>query len=147
MSDITEYVEKEFTEEETEALLDQIELHQQMQADLAKLKKDEKALRLLIVNGLFGSESIGNREMHVGGYTIKAKFGLNIKSSIIAEDLDLLNEHELNCFEEVTVVNFIESEYKALEEDQKDEIDNYITVKPSLPTLKTTSTQEEAFNE
>lgn len=103
-------------------------------ANLDKFKKLESEMRIKVLNKFFPENNIGTNNTATKNFAVKGTFKNNFNlSAKISEVWDDLSPEEQAC---VTFKPSLKlSEYNKLDEDQKDLIDNYITVTPAMPTL------------
>ena len=103
---------------------------------LAFWKKKEHELRLELLNDLFPNASNGTFTEHVEGYEVKGTFGLNY--SIIKDEFDILKDvmtdDERSCITLKPTLSV--AKYKLLEDHERAILDECVSVKPSLPSVK-----------
>ena len=117
-------------------IAEQLEQHRVMKAQLLKLKDEEMALRVKIVNKLTKTDSDpGTKNIRRDGFRIKIKLGLNYTLDQVELqrliDEDSLTEEELDCIR--TKYELKLREYKAA--DNPETLNDVIVVKPAAPTL------------
>lgn len=107
---------------------EQLKLHQEL----------ERTLREQILFESFGEGNIGSRNTVADGYVIKGSFGISysfnqadLKDAI---NLGLLSDEALDVIR--TKYELDKKAYDSLGIMATAEIDNYITTKPTLPTLE-----------
>lgn len=102
------------------------------------LQSEEKTLRAEILKELFGENCLGTYNAVAGEFVVTGTFGQTIKVSQDeieqALDDDLLSDEA----QEAIRVKFEldKKAYDNLSEEATDELDEYLTVKPSLPSIK-----------
>ena len=117
-------------------IAEQLEQHRVMKAQLTKLKEDEMALRVKLVNKLTKNDSDpGTKNYRRDGFRVKIKLGLNYNLDQVELqrliDEGSLTEEELDCIR--TKYELKLREYKAA--DDVETLNDVILVKPAAPTL------------
>ena len=110
---------------------------------LSTFKKLEADMRLEVLSDLFGDNVLGNRAVAVGDFVVKGGFGQSLtldKNSYIAAEGEL----SLEAQEAVTwTPSITKAQYDKLPEEVQLELEPYVTIKPSMPTLKAEFIQED----
>lgn len=97
----------------------------------------EAELRIQLLDELFKGETIdGTESTFIGEYKVKGTFKLGFKldKKAMADAYEDLSLAEQNCIK--FDPGLILSAYKALDDSERQELDDYITVSPSMPTIK-----------
>jgi hypothetical protein len=108
--------------------------------ELARIRSAEMLLRMKIFNGVFTTPKIGTNKHDLGGgFQLTAVYGLDYKV-----DVALLTAHAPDLRQKgIVLENVIRQKpevsvtaYKALTEEQRKELDQCLTIKPSSPQMK-----------
>lgn len=105
--------------------------------NLQTWKSIEADLRIKLLDQIFGDAIIeGTKTVELGGYKVKGSFALNFKldAKAVDEAFDELSEAERACL--VYKPSLSKAVYKALEDYEREGLDEFITVSPSMPTIK-----------
>lgn len=106
-----------------------------IKAKLKQLQALEKKMRLAILEETFGDE-MGTVKCETGGYLVKGNFGVSIKLDISSTDLMKMPDVIQDCIKrEYKLIN---AKYNDLTAEESSHLDDFITAKPSLPTLTLT---------
>ena len=107
-------------------------------AAIKALQASERVLRLEILGEKFGENNIGSMSSMAGNLVIKGTFGLEYKidskgfAKAIAED-NIPDE----AMDGIRIKYELDKKgYDGLDEENKKVIDDYLTVKPTLPSLE-----------
>lgn len=114
----------------------------QKQQDLAEkirdLQKQEKELRASILEECFGTDNVGTKKTQVENVMVTGTYGLTYKmdQSNIEEALmtDTISDEAAEAVR--TKYELDKKKYDALDEDVAAELDDYMTITPSLPSIK-----------
>lgn len=114
-------------------------------AAIKALQASERALRLEILGEKFGQNNVGSRTAMVGDLVIKGTFGLEYKidskgfASAIAAD-SIPDE----AMDGIRIKYELDKKgYDGLDEENRKIIDDYLTVKPTLPSLEIKVSEDE----
>lgn len=100
-------------------------------------KKVEADLRIKLLNKLFGEGVMeGTETEEVNGFKVKGGFSLNFKLDAKGVDaaFDELSEAEQLCISYKP--SLTKAVYKALEDHEREALDEFITVSSAMPTIK-----------
>lgn len=114
----------------------------QSQQDLAdkirELQVQEKKLRAEILEECFGKDKIGTVKTQVDNVIVTGTYGLTYKfdqdSLEEAIENDWLSEGAMEAIR--TKLELDKRVYDSLDDDTANELDDYLIVKPSLPSIK-----------
>lgn len=119
--------------------MSKIKLYIKAKEKLTLYKNLERQLRLEVLEELFPSAVNTKATTTSGNLIITGAFGLNHS---LTSDFDYDSLSEL----EQSVISFkpsiIISAYKRLSEEQRTNLDRFVTVKPSLPTITIKESEE-----
>lgn len=104
-------------------------------ADLAIAQEEERSLRAEILDQCFGPNNVGNKNCVRGDWMIKGGYGLTY--SLDQEGITnaiALGEELPACIR--TKYDLDKKAYDNLSEEDSLIMDDYLTVKPALPTLE-----------
>lgn len=126
-------------------LQERIASQQALAEKIRLLQKEEKELRANILKDLFGENCLGTLKAEVGNMVVTGTYGqtLSFNQDEVDEALanDLLSEDAQSA---ISIKYSVDKKaYDKLPDEASDELDDYITVKPSLPTLKVKFVAEE----
>ena len=105
--------------------------------NLDMYKKLESELRIELLGELFQNNTVeGTEATEIDGYKVKGSFSLNFKldGKALEEAFDDLSEVEQACISFKPSLN--KSVYKSIEDSEREELDEYITVSSAMPTIK-----------
>ena len=126
-------------------LQEQIASQQALADKIRLLQKEEKELRADILEQLFGTNCLGTLKAEVGNMVVTGTYGqtYSFNQTEIDQALGqgLLSEEA----EEAIRIKFEvdKKAYDNLSDEASAELDDYITVKPSLPSIKVKVEAEE----
>lgn len=104
-------------------------------------KKLENKLRLEVLSQYFPDSHIGTNNATEGDYLIKGTFKNTISlSKDVNTEWDSLTEIEQACVDFKPSLKM--AVYNALEPEEKENLDGFITVKPAMPTLSIKEIEE-----
>jgi len=114
---------------------EQFEEYLHAKEQLAFWKKKELAHRLEILEEIFEEGALGTVNAYHEGYDVKGTFKntLSLNAKALEEVSSSLTQAEKMCLVYKPSINL--SEYNDLEPEQRELLDECITVKPALPTL------------
>lgn len=119
-------------------LIARIAEQQSIADQIRELQKEEKALRADILEECFGFDKIGTHKYEVENLIVTGEYGLTYKFA--QEELDAaiqagsLSEDALNAIR--VKYELDKKAYDQLNEEKSNELSDYLTITPSLPTLK-----------
>lgn len=111
---------------------------QQLAEQIRELQAREKELRADVLSKLFGANVIGTVKSQVCNMIVTGTFGLtySVDSAAVEEALEL-SELPEECFDAFRVKYELDKKYyDQLSDAERKVVDKFLTVKPSLPTLK-----------
>jgi hypothetical protein len=111
--------------------------------NLQYYKKLEADLRIKLLEELFPEAGVeGTETTEIGEFKVKGSFSLNFKLDAKAaeEAFDDLSEAEQRCL--VSKLSLSKAAYKTLEDWEREELDELITVSSSMPTIKIERVEE-----
>lgn len=120
-----------------QTLINDIATHQEIVQQIRDLQKKERDLRSEILKNLFGTDNAGTLKSQVSNLIVTGSYGFTQKLS--QEEIDqaieegFLPESALDAIK--TEYKLDKKKYDQLSDEDRDELDQYVTVKPSLPTL------------
>ena len=120
------------------ALAARIEAQQRMVDQIRELQAEEKKLRAEILEECFGMDTIGTVKTQVGNLIVTGEYGLTY--TFAQEELDqaiqqgLLSEDAINGIR--VKYELDKKVYNTLSEEATEELNAYLTIKPSLPSMK-----------
>lgn len=119
-------------------MIELIEAHMKAKKDLDAAKKLELILRKQIIDQAFDYQGEGVANAYVGNVMIKATFGYTRTLDMDAVDANMesFSDAERSCLVMKTALSV--SRYKNLSDKERTLLDECITVKPSLPSIKMT---------
>ncbi len=115
-----------------------IDAQQRLVDQIRELQKEEKAMRADILQELFGMDTIGTVKSTVGNLIVTGEYGLTYKFA--QDELDqaiqqgTLSEDALNGIR--VKYELDKKVYDNLPEEATEELNNYLTITPSLPSMK-----------
>jgi hypothetical protein len=117
-------------------IIEKIELQKSYQVGLATLKALEAKLRIEILEELFPAAGEGTLNTIVGDYKVKGSFGLtySLDQKQLDENLHIMTDEERDCIK--YKANLSLAAYKKLECFERVLLDECVTVKPSMPSIK-----------
>lgn len=122
----------------SEKLEVRIERQQRLVQQIRDLQKEEKEIRSEILEECFGLDSIGTVKTTVGNLIVTGEYGLTYKFAQVELDdaiqKDLLPEPALHAIR--VKYELDKKEYDKLDEDSAEVLNQYLTITPSLPSLK-----------
>lgn len=102
------------------------------------LQAEERNLRAEILEELFGKDNLGTRKTEAAGFIITGTYGqtysFNQEEIEGVLEQDLLSEEASNAIR--VKFELDKKAYDKLSDEASAELDDYITVKPSLPSIK-----------
>lgn len=121
-----------------EMLLAKINECERQKEQIRVLQESEKELRLEILTELFGVNAIGSCKTIVGGRMIKGTFGLEHKVDSKAFQKALAADNIPDeCMDGIrTKYELDKKGYDNLDEEFQLILDDYITTKPTLPSIE-----------
>jgi len=123
---------------QSEELVKNIQKQQDIAAKIKELQSQERDLRASILEELFGKNNLGTLKSEVGGFMVTGTYGqtYSFSQSEIEEALeqDILSEEASDAIR--VKFELDKKVYDKLSDEASAELDDYITVKPSLPSIK-----------
>lgn len=120
------------------ALEARIEAQQRLVDRIKELQKEEKELRAGILEECFGMEMVGTVKKQVGNVIVTGEYGLTYKFSQEALDAAIqegtLSENALNGIR--VKYELDKKVYDQLNEEDTEALNEFLTITPSLPSLK-----------
>lgn len=120
------------------ALVARIDAQQRLVDQIRELQKEEKALRAEILEECFGHDSIGTLKTQVGNLIVTGEYGLTYKFN--QNELDeAIKSGELSegCLNGIRVKYELDKKvYDGLNEEDTEYLNNFLTITPSLPSMK-----------
>ena len=120
------------------ALEARIEAQQRLVDRIKELQKEEKELRAGILEECFGMDTIGTLKIQVGNVIVTGEYGLTYKFSQDALDAAIqegtLSENALNGIR--VKYELDKKVYDQLGEEDTESLNEFLTITPSLPSLK-----------
>lgn len=120
-----------------------IDAQQRLVDQIRELQKEEKELRAEILEECFGHDTIGTIKTQVGNLIVTGEFGLTYKFNQEALDEAIkdgsLTEEALNGIR--VKYELDKKVYDKLGEEDTDLLNEYLTISPSLPSLKIKSAE------
>ena len=120
------------------ALEARIEAQQRLVDKIKELQKEEKELRAGILEECFGMDTVGTVKTQVGNVIITGEYGLTYKFSQDALD-DAIQQGTLseNALNGIRVKYELDKKvYDQLNEEDTEALNEFLTITPSLPSLK-----------
>ena len=120
------------------ALEARIEAQQRLVDRIKELQKEEKELRAGILEECFGMDTVGTVKTQVGNVIVTGEYGLTYKFS--QEELDAaiqegtLSENALNGIR--VKYELDKKVYDQLGEKDTEALNEFLTITPSLPSMK-----------
>lgn len=120
------------------ALEARIEAQQRLVDKIKELQKEEKELRAGILEECFGMDTVGTVKTQVGNVIVTGEYGLTYKFS--QEELDAaiqegtLSENALNGIR--VKYELDKKVYDQLGKEDTEALNEFLTITPSLPSLK-----------
>lgn len=119
-------------------LEEKIESQQRLVDQIRELQKQEKETRAEILQECFGMDSIGTVKTMVGNLIVTGEYGLTYKFAQVELDeaiqKDTLPEPALHAIR--VKYELDKKEYDKLDEESTNALNEYLTITPSLPSLK-----------
>lgn len=126
------------------ALEARIDAQQRLVQQIRDLQKEEKDLRSGILEECFGTEVVGTTKTQVGNLIVTGEYGLTYKFSQDALDEAIqngtLSEEALNGIR--VKYELDKKVYDKLGEEDTNALNEYLTITPSLPSLKVKAVSE-----
>lgn len=120
------------------ALEARIEAQQRLVDRIKELQKEEKELRAGILEECFGMDTVGTVKTQVGNVIVTGEYGLTYKFSQEALDEAIqqgtLSENALNGIR--VKYELDKKVYDQLGEEDTEALNEFLTITPSLPSLK-----------
>jgi hypothetical protein len=127
------------------ALEARIEAQQRLVDRIKELQKEEKELRAGILEECFGMDTIGMLKIQVGNLIVTGEYGLTYKFSQEALDTAIqegtLSESALNGIR--VKYELDKKAYDQLNEEDTEALNEFLTITPSLPSLKVKAAEVE----
>ena len=112
-----------------------LEQYIEAKANLTKYKTLEAALRLDLLEEMDMNQTVnGTVSKSVGNWRVTGGFKLNYKLDTKSFDVSALTEEQLGCIDYKPTL--VMAEYKKIEECDREELDEFITVSSAMPTVK-----------
>lgn len=129
---------------EYKKLLEQIEEQQRIAAKIKELQGEEKHLRSEILNQCFGMDTVGTVKTQVGNLVVTGEYGLTYKFSQDALDEAIQNgDLSENALNGIRVKYELDKKvYDQLNEEDTEALNEYLTITPSLPSIKVKAVEE-----
>lgn len=126
------------------ALEARIEAQQRLVDRIKELQKEEKELRAGILEECFGMDTIGTLKIQVGNVIVTGEYGLTYKFSQEALDAAIqegtLSENALNGIR--VKYELDKKVYDQLNEEDTEALNEYLTITPSLPSMKVKAAED-----
>lgn len=123
---------------QSEELVKNIQKQQDIAAKIKELQSQECDLRASILEELFGKNNLGTLKSEVGGFMVTGTYGqtYSFNQSEIEKALeqDILSEEASDAIR--VKFELDKKVYDKLSDEASAELDDYLTVKPSLPSIK-----------
>ncbi len=120
------------------ALEARIEAQQRLVDQIRNLQKEEKDLRADILKECFGMDTVGTVKTQIGNLIVTGEYGLTYKFS--QDELDeAIKSGELSegCLNGIRVKYELDKKvYDGLNEEDTEYLNNFLTITPSLPSMK-----------
>lgn len=120
------------------SIASRIEAQQRLVDSIREMQQEERDLRAGILEELFGMEVIGTQKTMVNNLVVTGEYGLTYKFAQDALDEAIqegrLSEEALNGIR--VKYELDKKVYNALSESATEELNEFLTITPSLPTLK-----------
>ncbi|RKZ94834.1 MAG: hypothetical protein DRQ40_05050 [Gammaproteobacteria bacterium] len=114
-----------------------VEKYNEAKAKLAHYKKEENALRLELIEEIFPNAIVGTYNGVSGNNMIKGVFKMNHRlDKTLEDDIESLTEAEKDCI--VYKPSLSLTNYKKLDESERETLDKHVIVTPALPTITIT---------
>lgn len=127
------------------ALEARIEAQQRLVDRIKELQKEEKELRAGILEECFGMDTVGTVKTQVGNVIVTGEYGLTYKFSQEALDAAIqegtLSENALNGIR--VKYELDKKVYDQLGEEDTEALNEFLTITPSLPSLKVKAAEVE----
>ena len=127
------------------ALEAHIEAQQRLVDSIKELQKEEKELRAGILEECFGMDTVGTVKTQVGNVIVTGEYGLTYKFSQEALDAAIqegtLSENALNCIR--VKYELDKKVYDKLGEEDTEALNEFLTITPSLPSMKVKAVEVE----
>ena len=127
------------------ALEARIEAQQCLVDRIKELQKEEKELRAGILEECFGMDTVGTVKTQVGNVIITGEYGLTYKFSKEALDAAIqegtLSENALNGIR--VKYELDKKVYDQLNEEDTEALNEFLTITPSLPSMKVKAAEVE----
>lgn len=119
-------------------LASKIQEQQAIAERIRLFQADERKLRAEILEELFGKDNLGTLKTEVGGFMVTGTYGqtYSFNQSEIEEVIaqDILSEEASDAIR--VKFELDKKVYDKLSDEASAELDDYLTVKPSLPSIK-----------
>lgn len=126
------------------ALEARIEAQQRLVDRIKELQKEEKELRAGILEECFGMDTVGTVKTQVGNVIVTGEYGLTYKFSQEALDEAIqqgtLSENALNGIR--VKYELDKKVYDQLNEEDTEALNEFLTITPSLPSLKVKAAED-----
>ncbi|EOE0154441.1 hypothetical protein ACJ8S7_005094 [Klebsiella pneumoniae] len=127
------------------SIASRIEAQQRLVDSIRAMQQEERDLRAGILEELFGMEVVGTQKTMVNNLVVTGEYGLTYKFAQDALDEAIqegrLSEEALNGIR--VKYELDKKVYNALSESATEELNEFLTITPSLPTLKVKAEAEE----
>ena len=127
------------------ALEARIEAQQRLVDRIKELQKEEKELRAGILEECFGMDTVGMVKTQVGNVIVTGEYGLTYKFSQEALDVAIqegtLSENALNGIR--VKYELDKKVYDQLGEEDTEALNEFLTITPSLPSMKVKAVEVE----
>ena len=127
------------------ALEARIEAQQRLVDRIKELQKEEKELRAGILEECFGMDTVGTVKTQVGNVIVTGEYGLTYKFSQEALDAAIqegtLSENALNGIR--VKYELDKKVYDQLGEEDTEALNEFLTITPSLPSMKVKAAEVE----
>ena len=126
------------------SLEERIEVQQRLVDCIKELQEEERKLRAGILQECFGMDIVGMVKTQVGNVIVTGEYGLTYK--INQEELDTaiqqgtLSENALNSIR--VKYELDKKVYDQLNEEDTEALNEFLTIKPSLPSMKVKAVED-----
>ena len=126
------------------SLEERIEVQQRLVDCIKELHEEERKLRAGILQECFGMDTVGTVKTQVGNVIVTGEYGLTYKFN--QEELDAaiqqgtLSENALNSIR--VKYELDKKVYDQLNEEDTEAMNEFLTIKPSLPSMKVKAVED-----
>lgn len=122
----------------TSEVREKITSQQALVEKIKLLQAEERTLRAEILEDLFGKNNLGTKKTEVGGFIVTGTYGQTY--SFVQSEIEEVIEQDLLSEEASDAIRvkfeLDKKAYDKLSDEAAAELDDYLTVKPSLPSIK-----------